>query len=304
MKFYSVIKSAECSYILSGDNMNERKKVKEQKDKKDYYFSVVLSQLLCFSAVLLLFFTMNDTDKAAVREKYSSLLGEDFLSVEFASVVSEFKDYFIDQSKTFAVSGSRVEHYDNETTIPESDKAEDERTTFSEKEQTVSSDNEPAVQTALTVSSLNNSEKKVSTVPLKLVKEKPKKIIFPLDEGRYTSLFGERTDPITEGSDYHKGIDIGADEGDRIKAVYDGKVISVGEDERSGKYVFIEHKKGIVTFYCHCSEILVSKDDIVNQADTIALVGSTGYSTGPHLHFELRVNGESVDPLPLLENAD
>ena len=84
---------------------------------------------------------------------------------------------------------------------------------------------------------------------------------------------------------------------------YDGRVVSVGEDARSGKYVFLEHEKDVVTFYCHCSEILVKEGDKVSQGDTIALVGSTGYSTGPHLHFEVRIKDVSVDPLPLLRDA-
>ena len=132
---------------------------------------------------------------------------------------------------------------------------------------------------------------------------KPKKLISPVEDGRYTSYFGERTDPISEGYDYHKGLDIGADEGDRIRAVYDGIVLSVGEDSRSGNYIFLEHKNGYVTFYCHCSEILAEEGTVIRQGETIALVGSTGYSTGPHLHFEIRKNGESIDPLPFIENA-
>lgn len=283
--------------------MNDRKKKPNKKEEKDYYFPVILSQLICSAVVILLFFFIRSTDsEGRLSSYYSSFLEEDFLTAELDSAVSSVREYFLEGSTSFAVFGSRVEPYEEATTTTTEALTEALPQTVPEEEKTTANE---AETTALSVrEAMAHYTADERTVPLKLsYKKKEQKMLFPLYEGRYTSFFGERTDPITEGSDYHQGIDIGADEGDRIRAVYDGKVISVGSDERSGKYVFLEHEKDVVTFYCHCSEILVDKGDRIKQGDTIALVGSTGYSTGPHLHFEVRIKDISVDPLPLLENA-
>ena len=75
----------------------------------------------------------------------------------------------------------------------------------------------------------------------------------------------------------------------------------VGEDGRSGKYVTISHDAGYETFYCHCSETLVTEGTVVRAGEAVAKVGATGWATGPHLHFEIRKNGTKLDPLQILE---
>ncbi len=273
--------------------MNERKNNANKKDKKDYYFPVVLSQTLCCFFILLVFFYVRGTAfQPQLKEYYSLLLKEDFFSLELDKAVSGIKDYFTNGGSAFAVFGSRVEPYKQEADV-KSDVSSDGQTATQSN-----TSEESSLTEGLSAAATENK-----TVPLKLSYKKEEKLLFPLYEGRFTSYYGERTDPITEGSDYHMGIDIGADEGDRIRATNDGKVLSVSQDSRSGKYVFIDHGNDTVTFYCHCSEILVKKGDRVERGDTIALVGSTGYSTGPHLHFEVRIKDVSVDPLPLLEDA-
>ncbi len=128
------------------------------------------------------------------------------------------------------------------------------------------------------------------------------KILMPVSNGRYTSFFGYRINPITGKLSFHTGVDIAAAEGTNISAAFSGIVKTVGEDERAGKYIIIEHDQGLVTFYCHCSEILVEECTVIRQGETVALVGSTGWSTGPHLHFEVRRNNIRYNPLWLLEN--
>ncbi len=285
--------------------MNERKNNRQAKTEKDYYFPVILSQVLCCSVLVgLFFFVRGGSGWQQLSEKYSSLLQEDFLTVEFSSVVSGMKEYLLEGSASFAVNGNRVEPYVNEDVTENNDNTsvtEEEPEKAIDTPEATTATNETSADTAVqTMSSGVNAQ----TVPLKLEYKKKSNMTAPLEDGVYTSYFGERTDPIAGDEDYHKGIDIAADEGEPIKAVFDGIVSAAGEDERSGKYVFLEHGKGIVTLYCHCSEIIVGKGERIKQGETIALVGSTGYSTGPHLHFEVRMNGESIDPLPLLENAD
>lgn len=114
---------------------------------------------------------------------------------------------------------------------------------------------------------------------------------------RITSPFGMRTHPITGVFKLHTGVDIGAPYGANFIAANDGLVTYAGENRAYGKMVIIDHGGGITTLYAHGSEILVNVGDTVYQGTPVLKVGSTGYSTGPHAHFEVRVNGDYVQPL-------
>lgn len=117
--------------------------------------------------------------------------------------------------------------------------------------------------------------------------------------GVITSHFGYRE--VSVGSTYHRGIDIGADGGSPIAAARSGQVTYAGyNDGGYGYLVIVDHGDGASTYYAHCSELLVSQGDTVSQGQTIALVGSTGVSTGDHCHFEIRLSDEPVDPLDYL----
>lgn len=118
--------------------------------------------------------------------------------------------------------------------------------------------------------------------------------------GPITSGFGWRKHPIFKVKKMHAGVDIDGVTGDPIKAGGDGKVIYADWRGGYGKCVMIDHGKGIVTLYAHLSKILVKKGQIVSAGTKIGKVGSTGYSTGSHLHFEVRVNGKPVNPLTRL----
>lgn len=122
-----------------------------------------------------------------------------------------------------------------------------------------------------------------------------KEFIIPV-EGAETSAFGYRKDPITKENKFHSGIDLDVKVGTPVKASYDGVVRECSEDSENGKYVLIDHKNGVETKYCHLSEALVKKEDVVKKSQVIAKSGNTGKSTGPHLHFELLYMGENKDP--------
>lgn len=122
-------------------------------------------------------------------------------------------------------------------------------------------------------------------------------LMWPLPGySRITSPFGYRIHPITGVSHLHSGIDIAANMGTPIYAAYDGQVAWANYNWSAGNWVGIDHGNGLYTIYMHMSAFKVSEGDYVKKGDVIGLVGSTGSSTGPHLHFTIRVNGSYVDP--------
>lgn len=120
--------------------------------------------------------------------------------------------------------------------------------------------------------------------------------------GYISSYYGLRTDPIDGvGTEWHMGIDLADREGSDIYAAASGTVIEVRWGEGYGETLVIDHGNGLQSRYSHCSSILVSVGDTVEQGQLIALMGSTGRSTGPHLDFRIYVDGYAVDPLDYLE---
>ena len=115
-----------------------------------------------------------------------------------------------------------------------------------------------------------------------------------------TSNYGMRVHPITGQYKLHTGVDIGAPMGAEFVAANDGIVTKAGYNTAYGKMVLIDHGGGISTLYAHGSEILVQVGQTVKKNEPILKVGSTGYSTGPHAHFEVRINGVVTDPLPYI----
>ena len=124
-------------------------------------------------------------------------------------------------------------------------------------------------------------------------------MIWPL-KGRISSLFGWRNHPILHEKRFHSGIDIAVPSKTSVKAVDGGKVLISGWNGGYGYYIAIDHGNGISTAYAHNSRLLVKEGELVYQGQEIAKSGSTGLSTGPHLHFEVRENGKPANPLKYL----
>jgi murein DD-endopeptidase MepM/ murein hydrolase activator NlpD len=128
--------------------------------------------------------------------------------------------------------------------------------------------------------------------------------LLPVVDGWYSSNFGYRIDPFSGMNSFHEGVDFPADTGTPIVAAASGKVIAAGLHPQYGKIVEIDHGNGLVSRYAHASQILVSEGDLVMRGQRVATVGSTGRSTGPHLHFEVRLNGVPQNPARFLQAAN
>jgi len=133
---------------------------------------------------------------------------------------------------------------------------------------------------------------------LRRLKQTPS--IRPLGGGRVTDKFGYRLDPFIDRFKHHTGVDFSAPRGTEVYASADGKVVETVNDYRPnydyGKYVLINHGFGRLTRYAHLDQISVKPGQVVNRYTVIGRVGDTGRSTGPHLHYEVIVDGKPVDP--------
>ena len=127
--------------------------------------------------------------------------------------------------------------------------------------------------------------------------------VMPADSGEITSGFGYRADPFTGGGAFHPGLDFRGAFGAPIHAAADGTVSFVGQIRGYGNVVEVSHGNGLLTRYAHMSKTMAKVGQKVTAGDVIGAIGSTGRSTGPHLHFEVRINGSVVNPRPFLENA-
>ena len=126
-----------------------------------------------------------------------------------------------------------------------------------------------------------------------------KLVIWPVN-GSISSNFGYRANPFTGIRQFHNGLDIVVPNGSPIKAAIDGRVAETGYSALFGNFIILSHPEGYQTLYAHMSKILTKQGNSVSQGAVIGLVGTTGYSTGPHLHFGVFKNGKATDPGKLL----
>ena len=294
----------------SGSAHGRRDRKKTEKDGKISIVTVtqiVVCILLCI-AFLILSRTGAGED---FRSDMSALINWESFKSDAASVMGYVRNYLSEPVEFFPVFGSKNDEPTAESTRAETTAGEPGSETTANEENTNESsphfeESEPS-KTEVTepVTERVNAEAKksaVSTLSLDYKsQDETEKIVSPVDSTRYTSEFGYRLNPITKVRAFHTGLDIAAPLGTKIKAAYNGTVSKTGEDSRSGKYIYLTHSNGLETLYCHCSSILAEKGAKIRQGETIALVGSTGWSTGPHLHFEIHKNGERIDPMPFLK---
>src|ERR1019366_8836863 len=121
--------------------------------------------------------------------------------------------------------------------------------------------------------------------------------------GHLTAGFGERMDPFSGEGAFHTGVDIGSPYGDAVRATADGIVIEAGDRAGDGRIIGIDHGFGVTTWYGHLSSFGVLLGEQIKRGDAIGNVGVSGRSTGPHVHYEVRINGAPVNPMRYLRQA-
>ncbi|MDR0496539.1 MAG: M23 family metallopeptidase [Treponema sp.] len=124
--------------------------------------------------------------------------------------------------------------------------------------------------------------------------------IYPVRGARLSSPFGWRNDPFTGVRRHHAAVDLSAPQGTPVRAAMEGKISALGFENTYGNYIIVSHPGGYQTMYAHLHSVLVKKGDSVAQGSQIGTVGSTGYSTGPHLHFAIFRNSRAVNPLDFM----
>ncbi|UJF34202.1 M23 family metallopeptidase [Paenibacillus hexagrammi] len=124
--------------------------------------------------------------------------------------------------------------------------------------------------------------------------------LWPIDSHTITSDFGVRRDPFTQKPTMHTGIDFDGELNDPVYATAAGKVIEAGYDDQHGNHIIIDHSRGLQTEYMHMNKLLLRRGDTVVKGQKIGLVGTTGRSTGTHLHYEVHRNGVQINPYPYL----
>lgn len=254
------------------------------KNKKDYLTKTLILQ---FSVCLILFgllFALKSSNNAfykEVKKMFSDRLEENISLDEVQSVFANIN-----------VKPNTTDDYKEKLTETETEYVAPE---------------EPSLSAQIIASGGN--DKKVSSaeeIPDNVSRDDYKlsqKMILPV-KGTVSSEFGTRIHPISGDLRFHAGIDIAANEGTRIYSAFDGEVVRADYDQWNGNYIKIQHENGIMTVYCHCKKLNVKKGQKIRAGEIIGTVGSTGSSTGPHLHFELRINNISYNPEKALNEAE
>ena len=258
------------------------------KNKKDYLSKTLLLQFLVCLVLFGVVFALKSTNSrlfTQLENSFSKSLEEN-LSIE------EAKSVFAN------IANSKPE----ETTEKKNEVDEavtDEETSFVPfEEPSLSAEIIASGGRDIKVKSNNDIPKNVSIDDYKL----NQKMVLPL-KGKTTSEFGVRTHPISGDLRFHAGIDIASEKGTPIYSAFDGEVIEADYDKWNGNFLKIKHDNEIMTVYCHCEKLNVKEGQKIRAGEVIGTVGSTGSSTGPHLHFELRIANISYNPQKALKGA-
>ncbi len=267
------------------DEEPKAKRSSKPKTKTDYLIRLILLQCLLSALIVSGFFIASKTSPSSfeqMKSDYTEMMKKDMSAGEIIEQIKGAAEYVFTPGDSLQASSDNV-------------RVESFEVTSDETGETV------AVGEIVDGSGGSDIEAKeaaegTSFAPY-FVSVDP---VLPVEKARITSRFGYRTNPVSGKYGFHTGLDLAADEGTPVSACFYGKIIDTGNSDVWGNYVLMEHSDGFCTYYCHLAEIYVEENSVIRQGETIGTVGSTGWSTGPHLHFEIRINGVRVNPEALL----
>ena len=282
--------------VLKADSFNERI-IKLEKNR--YYVKERIHFLESKEMVFMDRFIAaltNSYDEVS-EDDLNYLLEGDFKSFEEVlnkKLKVEDKNALIEKLKSYELLNEISIEYENEQNILNEDKKIEIENSITELENKLA-------EAHLAIENLESTKQEVEQ---KIIEEqkrleeirKSETFIMPTT-GRITSRFGYRNHPILRRRILHSGVDIANSVGTAVKAARNGRVIFAGVKGTYGNTIIIDHGKGIKTLYAHLSRINVSNGSVVSQGNKIGSMGSTGRSTGRHLHFEIQKNGTAVNPL-------
>lgn len=257
--------------------MNRQKKTEDKKNERLPLYVQLIVCTVIISAALI--FRFADTGSFEyMREQYTDAMSQQIDLLKFDAI----ETFFSTNENTVAASASGTANIKNgvEAVRPGNDES----------------------NLALAMTSQSSSQIS-SGASSEMVSSQENKIVFqpPVEDAVITSAYGLRE--MDGQSDFHKGMDFAVPFGTPITAVMAGTVIETGESNSYGNYIVVEHENGIKTRYAHCSSIQASENDKVTDQDVIAFAGSSGDSTGPHVHLEVEIDGATVDPEEFFDKA-
>lgn len=278
----------------------------KEKTKTDYLIRLILLQcVLCVLIVSGVFLAskISPSFYEKIKEDYGRIMQNDMSAGEIVEQIKGAAEFVFTPSETDAVQASSDNITEEATAgITEGYSLDSYEVTSDETGETVAVGE--IVQDGSGGGDMESQEAATGTsfAPY-YVSVDP---VLPVENARITSKFGYRTNPVSGNYGFHTGLDLAAAEGTPVSASFYGVVAETGSSDVWGNYVLMEHSEKLRTYYCHLSEIYVEEGAVIRQGETVGLVGSTGWSTGPHLHFEVRIDGIRVNPEPLLypENSD
>ncbi len=278
-------------------SVEQKNSKKHKRSGSDALMKLVCLQVIIVAAALASIFVMGRISPSSygnLKKQYDGIMSEDKSLSQIFSGMKEYAlfviSYMDEEEETQTVSAQIIPE---KTTASEQSLEEIStktgETVASAELETAKSAGGKDIETEKAAKGTSFADYAVSEAPA-----------MPVNSRNVTSEFGYRTNPISGNYGFHTGLDIAAAQGTEISCLFFGVVEETGEDDKWGKYVKVKHSDSLETFYCHCSEVFVKSGDIIRKGETLALVGSTGWSTGPHLHIEIIIDGVRADPYKLL----
>lgn len=281
-------------FRFADEDEPRRKTLGKPKNKTDYLIRLMLLQCLICGLIISGVFITSKISPATferIKEDYARIMQKDMSVGEFADDIKNAASYFTSQADVLQASSNEVKAEITEEYTVESFEVIGDETgeTVAVGEIVPEGSGGGDMQGKEAAKGTSFAPYYVSVDP-----------VLPVKNARITSKFGYRTNPVSGNYGFHTGLDLAAAEGTPVAASFYGRVVETGSSDVWGNYVLLEHSEDFCTYYCHLSEIYVNEGAVIRQGETIGLVGSTGWSTGPHLHFEVRINGVRVNPETLL----